>query len=108
VLAEGKERREFGGREYVLEQALRADYALIKALRADRYGNLVYNKTARNFAPVMAMAATTTIVQTASVVELGEIDPETVITPGLYVDRLVTAAEPLDESLLVANGVTYP
>lgn len=108
VLAEGKEVRDFNGRDYVMEHGLTADFALIKCLKADRYGNLIYNKTARNFAPIMAMAATTTIVQTQSFVEAGDIDPETVITPGLFVNRIVTVTHPLQESLLVKEGVIYP
>jgi 3-oxoadipate CoA-transferase alpha subunit len=107
-LAEGKETRRFGDREYVLEHGLRADFALIKCKRADRLGNLVYNKTARNFAPIMAMAAQTTIVQTDSYVEAGEIDPEVVVTPGVFVNRIVTIPNALQESALVADGASYP
>lgn len=107
-LADGKESRAFDGRDYVLEHGLRADFALLKGLAADRLGNLIYNKTARNFSPVMAMAASTTIVQVASVVPAGELDPETVVTPGIFVDRVVTVAEPAHESVLVAAGATYP
>lgn len=103
-----KEVRTFGGRDYVMEHGLVADYALIKCERADRYGNLVYNKTARNFSPVMATAATTTIVQTKQIVEPGELDPEAVITPSIFVHRIVTVPEPLVESELVAAGATYP
>ena len=88
-LAEGKETREIDGRTYVLELPLRGDVAFVAAHRADRAGNLVYNKTARNFGPVMATAATTTVVQVAEVVDVGGIDPEVVVTPGIYVDRLV-------------------
>jgi 3-oxoadipate CoA-transferase, alpha subunit len=106
-LAQGKEVRMFSGREYVLEFGLQADFALIKCARCDRYGNLVYNKTARNFAPIMATAARTTIVQTTTYLEAGEIDPETIVTPGLYVDRIVTIADPLQESALVAAGSVY-
>ncbi|MGO1172914.1 MAG: 3-oxoacid CoA-transferase subunit A [Actinomycetaceae bacterium] len=91
LLAEGKETREIDGRHYVLEHPIRGDFALVKALRADRVGNLVYRKTARNFGPVMATAAATTIVQVGEVVEAGGIDPEVVVTPGLYVDRIVAA-----------------
>ena len=76
--------------------------------RADRYGNLVYNKTARNFAPVMCMAAKTTIVQVQELVEAGEIDPETVVTPGIFVQRLVVVADPAQESQLVKEGKCYP
>lgn len=93
ALAEGKETREIDGRQYVLEQALRADVALVSALHADRWGNLVYRKTARNFGPIMAAAATTTIVQVDGIVELGTLDPEAVVTPGLYVDRVVAVGE---------------
>ena len=89
LLAEGKETREIDGRHYVLEHPIRGDFALVKALRADRVGNLVYRKTARNFGPVMATAAATTIVQVGEVVEAGGLDPEVVVTPGLYVDRIV-------------------
>jgi len=89
LLAEGKETRKIDGRNYVLEYPIRADFALIKALRADRWGNLIYRKTARNFGPIMAMAATTTIAQVSSIVELGAIDPEMVVTPGIFVQRVV-------------------
>jgi len=88
-LAEGKESRLIGDREYVLEYPIRGDAALIKAHRADTAGNLVYRKTARNFGPVMATAAASTIVQVDEVVERGRIDPEAVVTPGIYVDRIV-------------------
>jgi 3-oxoadipate CoA-transferase alpha subunit len=88
-LAEGKETREIDGRTYVLEHPIKGDVALVGAHRADRMGNLVYRKTARNFGPVMATAATTTIVQVREVVDVGELDPEAVVTPGIYVDRVV-------------------
>ena len=88
-LAEGKEQRTIGGRDYVLEMPIRGDVALIGAHAADPAGNLVYRKTARNFGPVMATAATTTIVQVSRVVGLGGLDPESVVTPGIYVDRVV-------------------
>lgn len=107
-LAEGKEHREFEGRTYVMEHWLRADFALVKAEQADRYGNLTYNKTARNFAPIMCTAADCAIVQTKQVVDLGGIDPEHVVTPGLFVDRLVHVPSPLLESELVAEGRSYP
>jgi len=107
-LEEGKERRTFGGRDYVLEYGLTADFALIKCLKADYQGNLVYNMTARNFAPVMATAATTTIVQAKEIVSPGEIDPEAVITPGIFVHRIVSIADPAYESVLVAEGASYP
>ena len=89
LLAEGKETREIDGRAYVLEYPLHADFALIKALRADRWGNLVYRKTARNFGPIMASAAKCTIAQVSEVVGLGELDPEAVVTPGIFVRRVV-------------------
>lgn len=89
-LAEGKETREIDGRTYVLEYPIRGDVALVGAHRADRMGNVVYRKTARNFGPVMATAAETTIVQVREVVETGELDPELVVTPGIYVDRVVS------------------
>jgi len=107
-LAEGKEQRNFDGRDYVMEYGLRADFALIKAERADRYGNLIYNKTARNFAPIMATAAQTTIVQTGGIVEVGGLDPEVIVTPGIFVDRVLTVADPAQESKLVAEGRVYP
>jgi 3-oxoadipate CoA-transferase alpha subunit len=107
-LAEGKEHRTFEGREYVLEHGLTADFALIKGRAADRYGNVVYHCTARNFAPLMATAARTTIVQVRRVVEPGGLDPECVITPGIFVDRVVEVACPLHESELVAAGARYP
>ncbi len=88
-LAEGKETRRFGDRDYVLELPIHADYALIKAERADRWGNLTYRMSARNFAPIMAAAAKCTVVQVRQTVELGQIDPEHVITPGIFVKRIV-------------------
>lgn len=86
ALAEGKETREIEGVHYVLEHPIKVDVALIKAKAADRFGNLTYNKTARNFGPVMAMAADITIVEVSDVAEAGELDPEAVVTPGIYVD----------------------
>lgn len=88
-LAEGKETREIDGRQYVLEYPIRADFALIKAHQGDRWGNLVYRKAARNFGPIMATAAATTIAQVSAVVELGALDPEHIITPGIFVQRVV-------------------
>jgi 3-oxoadipate CoA-transferase, alpha subunit len=88
-LAEGKETREIDGRGYVLEYPIKAEYALIAAYQSDTIGNLVYRKTARNFAPVMATAARTTIVQVAEVVPVGTLDPEAVVTPSIYTDRIV-------------------
>ena len=88
-LAKGRETREIDGRTYVLEYPIHGDVALIGAHRADRMGNLVYRKTARNFGPVMATAATTVIAQVTEVVETGGLDPEAVVTPSIYVDRVV-------------------
>lgn len=89
LLAEGKETRMIDGRGYVLETPIHADVALIKALRADTHGNLVYRKTARNFGPIMATAAKQAIVQVDEIVPVGGIDPEVVVTPGIYVDTMV-------------------
>ena len=90
LLAEGKETREIGGKHYVLEYPIHADYALVKADRGDRWGNLVYRKTARNFGPIMATAAKCTIVQVRETVELGALDPEAIVTPGIFVHRVVS------------------
>lgn len=92
-LAEGKETRTIDGRDYLLEYPIKADFALINALAADRWGNLIFRETARNFGPIMATAASTTIVQVDSIVALGSLDPETVVTPGLFVDRIVAVGE---------------
>jgi len=89
LLAEGKEARVIDGRNYVLEMPIHADFALIKALRGDRWGNLVYRKTARNFGPIMASAAACTIAQVREIVNLGDLDPEAVVTPGIFVRRVV-------------------
>ena len=107
-LGEGLERRTFDGRDYLLVHGLTADFALIKGRVADRHGNVVYNKTARNYSPVMAMAATTTVVQAAAVVDVGELDPEVIVTPGIFVQRVVAVVDPAHESELIAAGVTYP
>jgi 3-oxoadipate CoA-transferase, alpha subunit len=94
-LTEGKERRTIAGRDYVLEYPISGDVALIKALRSDTLGNLIYRKTARNFGPVMATAAAHTIVQVDAVVEAGQIDPEVVVTPGIFIDTVVTVSTPI-------------
>jgi len=91
-LAEGKETRRIGDRDYVLEYPVHADYALIKAERADRWGNLVYRKSARNFGPIMASAAKCAVVQVRETVELGVLDPESIVTPGIFVKRVVRVA----------------
>ncbi len=108
VLSEGKEQREFDGRPYVMEPWLKADFALIKCEVADPLGNLSYNKTARNFSPLMCMAAKTTIVQTKSLVARGGLDPECVVTPGIFVNRIVEVPDPVHEDSLIAAGRTYP
>lgn len=96
LLAEGKEVREIDGRNHVLEYPIKADFALIKAHQGDRWGNLVYRKTARNFGPIMAMAANVTIAQVSQTVPLGDLDPEAVVTPGIFVQRVVEV--PLTQS----------
>lgn len=88
-LAEGKETRRIEGRDYVLEYPIHADFALVKARKGDRWGNLVYRKTARNFGPIMATAAKCTIAQVDEIVELGALDPEAIVTPGIFVKRVV-------------------
>jgi 3-oxoadipate CoA-transferase alpha subunit len=88
-LAQGKEHRDFDGETYIFEPAIKADYAFVRALRGDRWGNLVYDKSARNFNPVMAMGNAHTIAQVDEVVELGMLDPESVVTPGIFVKGLV-------------------
>jgi 3-oxoadipate CoA-transferase, alpha subunit len=93
LLGKGKECREINGRNYIFELPLHADFALIKALKADRLGNLVYRKTARNFGPIMATAARTTVVQVDGVAPLGELDPEAIVTPGIFVQRVVCVAD---------------
>ena len=107
-LGEGKETREFDGKTYIMERGLKADFALIKGRQADTHGNVIYNKTARNFGPIMAMASKTAIVQVESVVEPGDIDPEIVVSPGIFVNRVVEVSSPAHESELVSAGVTYP
>ncbi len=96
-LAAGKEVRTFGGRDFLMETALRGDIALVKAETADRWGNLVYRKAARNFGAVMATAADLTVVQVRHLVDLGDLDPEAIVTPSIYVDRLVRVTEPVSE-----------
>jgi 3-oxoadipate CoA-transferase, alpha subunit len=97
-LGEGKETRVLQGREMVLEHPLHADFALVKADQADRWGNLTYRKSARNFGPIMCMAAKTTIVQVREIVPLGALDPEKIATPSIFVDRIVRVANPAKEA----------
>ena len=94
LVAEGKETREFDGEWYVMERSLRADVALVKAWKADKSGNLLFNKTARNFNPLAAMAAKVCVVEVEEIVEIGEIEPDQVHLPGIYVQRLVLNATP--------------
>ncbi len=107
-LAKGKPVAEFEGRSYVQERWLKADFALIKAELGDPHGNLTYNKTARNFNPLMCAAAQMTIAQVSKLVTAGEIDPEHVITPGLFVDHLIEIPDPKQEELLIRAGEVYP
>lgn len=94
IVAEGKEIREFGGKNYVMEHSLVADVSLVKAYKADKAGNLVYRKTARNFNPVVATAGKTTVAEVEQIVEIGELDPDEIHTPGIYVQRIVLNANP--------------
>ncbi|WP_163851891.1 3-oxoacid CoA-transferase subunit A [Pseudooceanicola aestuarii] len=107
-LAEGKPTAEFEGRTYVQERWLKADFALIKAETADTMGNLTYRMTARNFGPLMAMAATRTIAQVRQIVPAGGIDPEHVITPGIFVNEIVQVPDPQQEEDLIRQGAIYP
>lgn len=107
-LAKGKAIAEFDGKPYVQERWLKADFALIKAEIADPHGNLTYRMTARNFSPLMCAAAGTTIVQATRVVAAGGIDPEHVITPGLFVDQIIAIPNPQQEEQLIRAGASYP
>ena len=107
-LARGKPVAEFDGKSYVQERWLKADVALIKAELADAMGNLTYRKTARNFSPLMAAAADLTIVQATRIVAPGDIDPESVITPGIFVDRVVEVPGAQQEETLMRQGASYP
>jgi len=108
ALAEGKPVTEFDGRPYVQERWLKADFALVKAHVADVNGNLTYNKAARNFNPLMCMAARTTVVQASEILPLGGIDPEHVVTPGIFVNKIVAVKNPQQEELLNRAGASYP
>jgi len=107
-LAEGKESRVFAGREHVLEHGIRADFTLVKGRIADPHGNVLYHRTARNFAPMMATVGTVTVVQVAEVVPAGALDPESIVTPGIFVDRVVHVPSPALESALNEVGASYP
>jgi 3-oxoadipate CoA-transferase alpha subunit len=106
-LAEGKPVAEFDGRHYVQERWLKADFAIVKAHLGDTHGNLTYRKAGRNFNPLMCMAATTTIAQVSQIVAPGDIDPEHVITPGIFVDAVVEVSNPQQEEELIRAGVAY-
>ena len=107
-LAEGKEEKSFNGKKYILETALHADFAFVKADKADRYGNLTFNKTARNFNPVMCMAANQSIVQVRDIIEPHQTNPEEVITPGIFVNKIIKIENPIVESKAIAEGFIYP
>jgi len=107
-LAEGKESRIFNGIEYVLEYGIKADFSLVKCDVADRYGNLLYHATARNFGPIMCTAGKVTIVQAKNIVDAGQIDPEVVVTPGIFVKKVIEINNPANESELVADEMKYP
>jgi 3-oxoadipate CoA-transferase, alpha subunit len=104
-LEKGKEVRTFNGRSHVLEHAISGDVALVKAWKGDRWGNLVYNKTARQFGPVMCMAAKTSIVQVREIVELGILDPESIVTPSIFVKRIIEVPKPAEEHELLTQGM---
>ena len=107
-LAEDKELRVINNQEYVLEYGIKADFALVKAETADRYGNLLYHATARNFGPIMCTASKVAIVQVKKIVEAGQINPETVVTPGIFVQKTIEVINPTDESKLVEEELSYP
>jgi len=107
-LAEGKPVEEFDGKHYVRERWLKADFALIKGHMGDPYGNLTYRMAGRNFNPIMAMAATRTIAQVTRIVPAGGIDPEHIVSPGIFVDAVVEVANPKQEEILIREGAVYP
>jgi len=107
-LAVGKESRIINGIENVLEYAIKADYSLVKCHKSDRYGNLIYHATARNFGPIMCSAANIAIVQSKQIVEVGKLNPEEIITPGIFVERVIEITNPAHESELVENQMRYP
>ena len=107
-LAKNKEHRTINKKEYVLEYGIKADFALVKCNKADRYGNLVYHATARNFGPIMCSASNVAIVQSKSILKVGELDPEVIVTPGIFVQKVIRVENPAHESELVANQMRYP
>jgi 3-oxoadipate CoA-transferase alpha subunit len=106
-LATGKEIKKIEGKEYVLEYAIKADFSLVKCRAADRYGNLVYHATARNFGPIMCSASNTAIVQSSQIVNVGDLDPEIIVTPGIFVQKVVEINNPAHESELVSKNIKY-
>lgn len=104
-VAEGKEVRDFNGHPHLLEHAIIGDVALVKAHKADRWGNLVYNKTARNFGPIMCMSARIAIVQVKHFVDVGELDPEVIVSPGIFVDRVVEVPDAANEQEMIEAGI---
>ena len=107
-LAKGKEEKVFNNKKYILEEALYADFAFIKADVADRYGNLTFNKTARNFNPIMCMAAKQSLIQAKKIIEPDETNPEHVITPGIFVQKIIQVENPIIESNAIEEGIIYP
>ena len=107
-LAKGKEEKVFNNKKYILEEALYADFAFIKADVADRYGNLTFSKTARNFNPIMCMAAKQSLIQTKKIIEPDETNPEHVITPGIFVQKIIQVENPIIESNAIEEGIIYP
>jgi 3-oxoadipate CoA-transferase alpha subunit len=107
-LSEGKKVQEFDGKSYVMEHWLKADFALVKAEVGDTHGNLTYRLASRNFAPLMCMAATYTVAQISSLTNAGNIDPESVVTPGIFVNAVVEVPKPQQEELLIQSGAKYP
>ena len=107
-LAKGKEEKVFNNKKYILLEALSADFAFIKADVADRYGNLTFNKTARNFNPIMCMAAKQSLIQTKKIIEPDETNPEHVITPGIFVQKIIQVENPIIESNAIEEGIIYP
>ena len=106
-LAKGKEIKKIEGKKYVLEYAIKADFSLVKCRAADRYGNLVYHATARNFGPIMCSASNTAIVQSSQIVNVGDLDPEIIVTPGIFVQKVVEINNPAHESELVSKNIKY-
>ena len=107
-IAEGKEVKTFHGKEYILEEGIFADLAIVKAWKADTTGNAIFRKTARNFNPPAAMCGKVCVLEVEEIVEPGKLDPETVVTPGIFVDGVVGVASPAHESELIESGATYP